>query len=322
MALIIFLISVASIAHLDSSVEMFDFWTILSDANYSNIQSLKIVPESADASSQPNTAGNLQNNDSNKSKMSALATHALCADILSGYVDEKGLVDYKTLRRKRLALISVLAEFADLDPNSYASWTESDKLAFWINAHNMCMIRAVIDNYPIQASRFKAIFYPPNSVMQISNFWDKADNKIMGENYTLNEIENKIIRGHFSEPRICFAISYASMGSAPLRREPYYGHNLAEQLDDQARIFLASDSGMKIDRNESVVYLSAIFEWYGKDFSVKYVPADQFGDKSLPEAAELTYISKVIPQKDTDWLVRKNFEVKYVRYDWSLNEQP
>jgi hypothetical protein len=257
-----------------------------------------------------------------KNALSALAMHALCADILSTYVNKDGLVDYKTLRRKRLSLISVLSEYANLDPNTYAAWPEADKLAFWINAHNMFILKAVIDNYPIQPSRFKVIFYPPNSIMQLSDFWGKVDYTIMGEKYSVEEIENKVLRTQFIEPRVCFALSYASLGCAPLRREPYYGRNLSEQLDDQAKNFLASEQGMKIDRDTRVVSLPAIVQWYENEFILKYPSVNQFGDKKPGEAAILTYIGNHISQKDADWFARKIFTITYNRYNWTLNEQP
>ena len=47
--------------------------------------------------------------------------HDKCADILKTFVDDKGMVDYKTLRRKRLNLKSLLQEFDNLDPNEYRS---------------------------------------------------------------------------------------------------------------------------------------------------------------------------------------------------------
>lgn len=255
-------------------------------------------------------------------KINALAVDALCTDILSTYVNKDGLVDYGTLRRKRLDLINVLSEFAGLDPNNYASWSHDDKLAFWINAHNMYMLKAIVDNYPIEPSRFKLFFYPANSIMMISDFWSKTDCRIMQENYSLEELENKILRSQFDDPRICLAVFYGSKGCAPLRREPYYGRDFDKQLDDQARIFLGSDKGMKIDRDNSIVYLSPIFQWYGKEFVIKYPPNKQFQDKTLVDGAILTYISKHLSDKDANWLLRKIFTVKYIRYDWALNEQP
>ena len=335
------LITRASLA-VNAPLEPQNFWAMPCDANWS-LQAvqredslLAILSPMMEANSWPlflssqtqladaniSSPAKVAPNPTEKNHISALAMHALCADVLSTYVNDKGLVDYKTLRRKRLSLVDVLGEFAALDPNSYASWSEADRLAFWINAHNMCTLKAVIDNYPIEPSRFKVIFYPPNSIMQISGFWEKADYRIMGENYSLNEIENKIIRAQFAEPRVCFALSYASLGCAPLRREPYYGKNLDKQLDDQAKIFLDSDKGMKIDRDGSVVDLSAIFQWYSKEFIAKYPPAKEFIDKDSAEAAVLTYVSTQIPKKDSDWLLRKIFTVRYMRYDWMLNEQP
>ncbi len=48
--------------------------------------------------------------------------HDKCADVLKTFVDDKGMVDYKTLRRKRLNLKALLDEFDKLDPNVYSSW--------------------------------------------------------------------------------------------------------------------------------------------------------------------------------------------------------
>jgi hypothetical protein len=335
------LIGTASVAQLHSQVLALNFAAAISNTPPAAVRqdkSLLVVPASglepnswSNKFTDANTVSDANRGSLAKSpqagsdenhQISALAIHALCADVLTTYVNDNGLVDYKTLKRKRLALLSVLNEFADLDPNSYAAWSKADKLAFWINAHNMCILKAVIDNYPIQPSRFKVIFYPPNSVMQLYNFWEKVDYTIMGEKYSLEELENKIIRPQFNEPRVCFALSYASTGCAPLRREPYYGHHLGQQLDDQARIFLESDKGIQIHREQRIVDLSALFQWYANEFKTKYPPAGPLSDRDPTEAAILTYISGQVPKKDADWLARKIFTVRYMRYDWALNEQP
>ena len=254
-------------------------------------------------------------------RTSALATHALCVDLLVTYVDDIGLVDYKMLRRKRLELIGVLNEYSNVKTEIYNKWSHNDQLAFWINTYNLCMIKAVVDNYPIVASRFKVIFYPANSIMQIDGVWDKILFNIMGENYSLTEIEQKILRSQFDDPRVSLAISYASMGSPPLRREPYTGAKLDQQFDDQARRFLLTDKGFKVDRDEPALYLSPVFDWYSQQFQAKYPAGKQFSDKSQGQASILTYISKHVSQKDTEWLARKIYPVKWIRFDWALNEQ-
>ena len=55
--------------------------------------------------------------------------HDKCADILENYVDERGMVNYKTLKRKKPQLKQLLDEFAKLDPNEYSCWPKEDKTA-------------------------------------------------------------------------------------------------------------------------------------------------------------------------------------------------
>ena len=50
--------------------------------------------------------------------------------------------------------------------------------------------------------------------------------EVAGETLTLDEIEHEIIRKHFSEPRIHFALVCAAMGCPPLRTEAYVGEDL------------------------------------------------------------------------------------------------
>jgi len=274
------------------------------------------------SSSKPNISPATTSAEPNKiDRTSALAMHALCADFFSTYIDDHGRIDYKVLRRKRLDLILTQSQYSDIKPDVYNNWAKEDKLAFWINTFNLCVIRGIVDNYPIVPSRFKVIFYPANSIMQIDGIWDKMPFNIMGENYTLTEIEQKILRTQFDEPRICLAISYASEGSAPLRREPYTGAKLDQQLNDQANRFLATEIGFKIDRNEPALYLSPVFDWYSEKFVAKYPADKQFLDKPAGQASILTYVSKHISRKDADWLGRKIFSVKWIRFNWMLNEQ-
>jgi hypothetical protein len=256
-----------------------------------------------------------------KENIKALAKHAMADELLSTYVNGAGLVDYKTLRRKRGPLVTVIDDYAVLDPNVYSKWSKADALAFWINAYNLCEIKFIIDNYPIQASRFKTFFYPANSIMQLSDQMQSSQFRIMGENYTLIEMEQKILRHQFGDPRLCSALTYSAMGSGPLRREPYSGKLLDAQLDSQMSLFLSLDKAMRIDRDSATLYLSPIFEWYKTEITAKYPQSRDFGDRQQDEASLLEFISKYLPKKDADWLKHKNFKISYMRFNWALNEQ-
>jgi len=251
--------------------------------------------------------------------------HDKCTDILSNFVNDKGMVDYKTLKRKKPQLKQLLDEFAKLDPNKYSSWPKEDKIAFWINAYNIKTLKIIVDNYPIESSRILRIFWHPNSIRHIDrNIGGISRQKfiVMDEEFTLAEVERRFFRKEFDEPRVFFAISHASLSSPPLRNEPYYGHKLIQQLNDQAKRFLSSPQGSRIDREKQTVYLSAIFQstWYGKEFISKYGTDKKFKDQQPAVRAVLNFLTNYISKQDVSFLELKNYPVEYIKYDWRLNE--
>jgi len=249
--------------------------------------------------------------------------HDKCADILKEYVNEEGMVDYDALKKRKLQLKNLLDEFAGLDPNEYNSWPKEDKIAFWINAYNMQLLNIIVSNYPIQATRIRMVFWPPTSIRHIPGIWDTYKFIVMDEEFTLGEIERRFFRQGFTEPRVFLALSYASLSSPPLRNEPYYGHKLYEQLDDQARKFLLSPNGLYIDRNAQIVYISPILKpaWFGNEFVSMYGTDKKFKDQQPPVRAILNFITNYISKEDVSFLEIKNYSVDYLKYDWRLNEQ-
>jgi len=248
--------------------------------------------------------------------------HDKCADILKNYVSDKGMVNYKSLRHKRLELKNLLDEFANLDPNEYNRWPKEDKIAFWINAYNIQMLKVIIDNYPIQGSRFLNPFYGPKSIRHIKGIWTDYKFIVMDEEFTLVKVDRRFFTKEFDEPRVFFAISLASLSSPPLRNEPYYGHKLHQQLEDQTKKFLSNPLFFKIDRENKRVYLSAILQpsWRGKEFISKFGTDKKFKDQEPETRAVLNFISKYLPRQDVDFLEVENYSVKYIRYDWTLND--
>jgi len=215
--------------------------------------------------------------------LTKVSFHDKCAPILKAFVNDKGMVDYKTLKRKRLELKQLLKEFADLDPNEYNAWPKEDKIAFWLNAYNIKMLKIIVDNYPIKSSRILRLFWPPDSIRHIDKRIGGIKKQkfiVMDEVFTLLELEQRFFRKQFNEPRVFFAISGACLSSPPLRNEPYYGHKLYKQLDDQTKRFLSSPRAFKINRDRQIVYLSAILQptWYGKEFITKYGTDKKFKD--------------------------------------------
>ncbi len=244
-----------------------------------------------------------------------------CEYILTTFVDEHGKVDYKNLRRKRSRLIAAARAFANIDNTEYLRWSRNEKIAFWINAYNILTLNLVVENYPIKPLWWK-VTYPPNSIIHIPGAWTKKYFDVMGIEYTLREIEREILMAQFKDPRICFTFTYATLGGALLRSEPYYPDKLDEQLDDQVAKFLATPQGLRIDHQEEIVRLGDIFNWYKRDFIEEYGDIKKFRDRPAHIQAYLNCISKYISADNLKYVESKGYEVRFIKYDWRLNEQP
>jgi hypothetical protein len=255
---------------------------------------------------------------------SAASFYDKCAEVLNDFVDEKGMVDYKTLRRQRLKLKDLLLVFDILEPSQYRKWTKEDKIAFWLNAYNIQMLKIIADNYPIQSSRILRLYpgWGPNSILHIKGIWTDYKFLVMDEEFTLSEIDKRFFRKEFDDPRIFFAVSRGSMSSPPLRNEPYYGHRLNKQLDDQVKRFLSSPLALRIDTEKQRVYLSSLFQSssYGKEFIRKFAINKKFKDYDPATRAVLNFITNYVSKDIVSFLEVGNYSVKYMKYDWTIND--
>ena len=95
-------------------------------------------------------------------------------------------------------------------------WTETEQLAYWINAYNAFTVELILDHYPVASIRDIK-----EGVPFINSVWDIDFIKIEGKTYSLNDIEHRILRREFDEPRIHFAIVCASISCPKLRNEAF-----------------------------------------------------------------------------------------------------
>lgn len=245
-----------------------------------------------------------------------------CTEFLKKYVSPDGKVDYRALSHRKIEMAKLLDLFKQQDRKEYNSWSNDEKLAFWINGYNLELIKIILDNYPIESNRMMRLFWPPNSIRHINGIWDEHKFIIMEEEFTLRLIDQKVFQNEFSDPRVFLAISYASVSGSPLRNAGYCGQNLSTQLDEQAKKFLATPNGFRIDHENNIVYLSSILNptWYGGQFIAKYGTDLKFKKQEPAIRAVLNFLTKYISPQDTSYLETGNYTIEYIRYDWTLNE--
>ena len=231
------------------------------------------------------------------------------AEVLSDYVDEQGLVDYKALQKERQQLDTFNQSLQDTELSTYGSWSDAEKIAFLVNAYNSLTLKAIINESPIKAS-----------IKDILGVWRLNTHPILQDKKTLDNIEHDLLRANFNEPRIHAALVCAAISCPYLRREPYTGEDLDAQLDDQVEIFLSRPEAFEIDRENNQVRLSAIFKWFGKDWIPSFGTDEGFAGNDN-ERAVLNFISGYLEEEDRTYLQAGNYKVTYIDYDWSLNIQ-
>jgi len=223
-------------------------------------------------------------------------SHSLFDAVLKQYVKD-ARVDYAALKAHPQDLNPYLGQVAAVTKGEFKQWNEQQQIAFLINAYNAYTLRLILDHYPVK------------SIKDIGSFltgpWDQLAVKLFGETTKLNAVEHKILRKDYSEPRIHFALVCAAKGCPPLRTEAYVANRLNEQLDDQAKQFLATPNKNRVEAGEQVVYLSPIFKWYGGDFEKK-------------SGSVLAALQPYWPGKAT---ATDGFKIHYTDYDWTLNDQ-
>lgn len=222
----------------------------------------------------------------------AQVDHTAFSAVLGSHV-RNGMVDYAGIKRdKRFA-----PYLASLSATAASTLTGHERLAFWINVYNAFTIKLICDNFPLK------------SIRDLSNgkVWDRPLVTIDHINYSLNEIENDVIRP-LGDHRIHFALVCAARSCPPLRSEAYRADILDAQLRDQAERFLADQSRNTFDTYTHVAKLSHVFEWYLGDFGRTHAQLLQALQPFLAEPIKSS-IKRELPLWTVQWM----------DYDWSLN---
>lgn len=236
------------------------------------------------------------------------------ASLLHDYL-RANRVDYTRLRQGRAVLDAVVAALAEPSAEQERGWTKDQRLAFWINAYNVLTLRAIVDHYPIRSSIFT--LQPRNSIRQIDGVWTTLTWHAAGRTLTLDDIEHRILRPEFKEPRVHFAINCASVGCPPLAPEPYRPLRLDGQLDAAARGYLSSERGVAIEGH--TIRVTKILEWYGEDFVGRFAP-NAAGKSDRVEQAVRGVITQFGPTQAAELARNPSTKIRFLDYDWSLND--
>jgi hypothetical protein len=218
---------------------------------------------------------------------------SIYAELLSKYV-KAGRVNYAGFKADQGRLDQYLSALERVEPDRLNG---EEAFAFYINAYNAWTIKLILTAYPgINSIKdLGSLFQSP---------WKKKFVRIHGKTLSLDQIEHDILRPRFKDPRVHFAINCASKSCPPLLSEPYRGDRLDAQLTRVTTDFLNQPANSRIENHQ--LWVSSIFKWFAEDFNHDVV------------GFYLKYAQGELKQKLQ--AVQDRIELKYVDYDWSLND--
>ncbi|HMT00561.1 MAG TPA: DUF547 domain-containing protein [Saprospiraceae bacterium] len=204
--------------------------------------------------------------------------------LLKTYVDPNGRVNYKMLTKEKTAINQVLDQLQKINTQKL---NEKARLAFYINLYNLTTLKVIADNYPIKSIKD----------IKGGKIWDIGLMVLNGKSYSLNELENQLIRGQYKEPRIHFLINCGAKSCPPLHTEAFTEKNIDELMDKRTRQFINDALSNTITPKQ--IKISKIFDWYQTDFG------------NL-----VSFINRYSKTK-----VLNNAKISFMDYDWDLNKQ-
>ena len=228
------------------------------------------------------------------------AWEAFLARHLSPGPDGVNRVDYAAVDDASRSALEGYLERLAATPVSQLSRAEQQ--AFWINLYNALTVKVVLDHYPVASIR--DIDISPG--LFSSGPWGAKLVEVEGESLSLDDIEHRILRPIWRDPRIHYAVNCASIGCPNLASEAFTADNAERLLEAGARAYVNHPRGVSVQGDALVV--SSIYEWFKEDFGgddagvIEHLRA--YADDSL--AGKLAGAARI----EDD------------RYDWALNDRP
>lgn len=217
------------------------------------------------------------------------------AQVLEQFVDEQGRVDYRALARDRSALNRYVGWVYDHSPESHPQlFTDrAAVLAFHLNAYNALSMHNILESgTPDSLAGFAKVRF----------FW-LAKVRVGGADISLYDYENKVIRA-LGEPRVHFALNCMSVGCPTLPRVPFTRALLETQLQRETVRFMNDPRHVRVDHGTRTAWLSEIFDFFPADFLAVAPSLIDYANR---------YRAEPVP---------KDYGVKFIPYDWTVNAWP
>ncbi len=229
--------------------------------------------------------------------------HTLWTRFLSRYVtvgaDGIGRVRYNAVGSDDMGYLRVYLD--QLQRTEVSTLRPDEQRAYWINLYNAYVVKLVLDRYPLAS--IQQIQITPG--MFAEGPWGAKMLKVEDQTLSLDDIEHRVLRPIWKDPRTAYALCRAARSSPSLAGEAYTASNTDTMLDAAARAFVNSPRAVWFDE-KGRLQLSSLYDWLKPDFGAS--DADVIGHLRRYAAPPL---------------LEKLVDVSRIRgdaFDWRLND--
>jgi len=215
---------------------------------------------------------------------------------VSGFPDGVNRVAYADVTGADRELLKRYIDTLTAIPIS--AYNRDEQRAYWINLYNALTVNVVLDHYPV-----KSIRQIKPGVFSIGP-WRKKRITVEGAELSLDDIEHRILRPIWRDPRIHYALNCASIGCPNLLNQAFTAANSEKLLTNAAHAYINNARGAEVRNGRLVV--SSIYKWYKEDFG----NTDQGVIDHLRRYAEPALATQL----------RQIKRIAADRYDWTLND--
>lgn len=228
--------------------------------------------------------------------------HAAWDQFLAIYAaeDSSGVVRVAYARVSAEDRAALAAYIARLAASPVSRLSRDVQFAYWVNLYNALTVKVVLDHYPVRSILDATL----STALLAVGPWSTKIIVVEGERLSLDDIEHRILRPIWRDPRIHYAVNCASLGCPNLPLKAIDARNREAALEAAARAYVNHPRGARIDRSR--VAVSSLFIWYQEDFG---------GD----DAGVLAHLRRHALPPLADALARVD-RIADGGYDWSLND--
>ena len=157
----------------------------------------------------------------------------------------------------RGALKNYIDRLSDAPVSRYG---RGEQFAYWINLYNALTVNLVLDSYPVASIR--DIDISPG--LFADGPWGRKLVTVEGIALSLNDIEHRILRPIWRDPRIHYAVNCAAVGCPNLIPAAFTVTNSEALLEAAARAYVNHPRGARMAGGKLV--LSRLYRWFVADF--------------------------------------------------------